>query len=45
MGSHVRTQNRWKTVFVLPFEFFPQAVGGQNGQAYGVKAECFAVGL
>lgn len=37
MGSRVKTQNREKMVFVLPFVFFPQAVGGQNSLTGGLR--------
>jgi len=30
VGFRDKTQIRWKTVFVLDFVFFPQAVEGQN---------------
>lgn len=37
MGSHVKTQNRGRTVLVLLFPSFPQAVGSQNSQTYGLR--------
>lgn len=37
MGCHVKTQNRGRTVLVLSFVFFPQAVGGQNNQTHGLR--------
>lgn len=33
----VETQNREKMVFVLPFVFFPQTVGGHNSQTGGLR--------
>lgn len=37
MGSHVKTQNRGRTVLVLCFPFFPLALGGQNSQTHGLR--------
>lgn len=44
MGSHVKTQNRGRTVLVLPFPFFPQVVASQNSQTHGLRQGIMQLG-